>query len=135
MKTRRTRREKGGMLGAVIRSVLFSAVLFFAVMLVISVIIDRTEDPGRLIGALGIVGLLVSAALSGFITTRLTKEGGAAVCAASALIFALMLLLTGIILSSGAPGIRCPLNCLCYLGVSLLGGLLASRIGKGRRRR
>ncbi len=135
MKTRKARRESGGRLSAVLRAVLLSTVIFFAVMLIMSVLIDRAEDPSRLIGALGMVGMLISAALSGFITARMNKDGGAVVCAAAALIFSLMMLLVGIIISSGAPSIRCPLNCLCYLGVSLLGGLLASRIGKGRRRR
>lgn len=122
----------GSRLGAVIRGLAVSAIIYLGVMLILAFIMDGSDDPSSLVGAFGLVGILIGAIVGGFVSTKL--GGSFSVSAAVALIMALVMLLIGIILCGGAPGVRCLINCLCYFGIFMLGSLAATRIGSGRSR-
>ncbi len=93
-----------------------------------------TADPTALTGVMGLIALLGSGAVSAFINRRIFGEAGLMIALLSALLLSLLLLGIGLIASGGSLPPRCPVNYLCYMGVSLLSSLLGKPREKRRRR-
>lgn len=129
----RARGANGGRFGAVIRGIAISAIVYLGIMLILAFIMDGNDDPSSLVGAFGLVGILIGGIVGGFASTKL--GGSLAVGAAVALIMSLTMLLVGIIICGGAPELRCLINCLCYFGIFMLGAFAATKIGGGSGKR
>ncbi|MBQ9084767.1 MAG: hypothetical protein IJY24_03830 [Clostridia bacterium] len=93
-----------------------------------------TKDPTRLSAVMGLISLLGSGAVAAFVNRRIFGERGFSIALLSALLLSLLLLGIGLIASGGGLPPRCPVNYLCYLGVSLIAALLGKPREKRRRR-
>lgn len=113
-------------------SLLISLLILAAVSITVSAISYSTKDPMSLVKPLSVTAIILSAALSSFISARKFGSGAAAI---SSLVFTLIMLTVGIISSSGMVSLGAFINYLCYVGTALLFIYLASRKPKRRRHR
>ena len=80
---------------------LIGAGIFLVVLLFVTFVTGRTKDPGGTVRLLSLPVFLLSAAVTGFVLGRRNGEGGLRLTALSALLFLLILLLIGMLLSGG----------------------------------
>ena len=132
-KTRRKIKDIGGIMPLLIGCgiSLLSLVCCSVILGLYSV---TTDSPTRLIDVLGLWGLLGSGVISGFVNRKINKERGIGFLFLISLLFTLLLILIGLIVSGGALPLRCIINYLCYLGVYMLSALLGGRKISKRRR-
>ncbi len=125
-------------LGCLVFSVIQCAV-FFALSLAIGAgLCLLSDDPAKLSPAVGCVCYLFSGALCGLLTAKRGIGSGLTYAVLSALVFALSLLLTGLIVSHGALPITVVLCHLAYLLSVFVGyvcGTKKSKVHAGRRMR
>lgn len=80
---------------------LIGAGIFLVVLLFVTFVTGRTKDPGGTVRLLSLPVFLLSAAVTGFVLGRRNGEGGLRLTALSTLLFLLILLLVGMLLSGG----------------------------------
>ena len=121
--------KNGGSVPKTLTAFFIAAGMFVAVCLITSVIAFCTADPMSLVKPFSICALIISAALASFISS---KRGGMASAILSALIFTLIMLIFGVVISGGKTNAGALINYVCYMLTSLLFAYLASRAPKKR---
>ena len=106
-----------------------------AVTFILALIANSSANSTENIPLFTLVSLVVSAAASGVMISRIKGQGGIKFTALVALTFVLILLLIAIIATKGAVPPSAFMNYGCYLGTSLLSAYLTRSRGKARRRR
>ena len=130
MRRRVRRRNKVELYGwrAVLCGFGISAFSLFAVALTATFVCYLSNDPMAISELASLVSLLIGGAVSGFIFPRLCRDTSIIPTVLSGVIFSLVLLAAGLLLSNGALPLKMLTNMLCYLGVSLLASLLSRRL-------
>lgn len=113
-------------------SLLVSLLMLAALSVTVSAISYSTKDPMSLVKPLSVIAIILSAALSSFISARKFGVGAASI---SALVFTLIMLTVGIISSGAEVKLGALINYLCYIATAMLFTYLASRKPKRRRHR
>ena len=108
---------------------------FFVISFLLSLVTYALNDPLGTIGIMSEAALIISAFISGFVISRLGKEGGMLTAFLSGLLFSLIMLLSGFIASGGKIPLSCLLSYAIYIAVTSLAALLARKKGHRRRRK
>ena len=116
-------------------SLALSLGILLVTSLVMSAIAYSSPDPTGKIGIYSLVSLIVSAAVSGFLISRLSGSGSVGMAALTSLATVLVLILFGAIASGGKLGVSALMNYLCYFGVALLFSLFGKKRERRHRRR
>jgi len=118
-----------------IRGLLYSSIIltiiFFLVTVALTAILYRSEDPTAKAPVYSFVSLLTSGVVGGFVSSRIY---GFKTALLGAVLVALLMLLLGIIISSGGIGIGAFMNYFCYIATSLVGAYLGRPREKKRKR-
>ncbi len=123
-------------IGAVLVSLLFSALLLLLLLFVSSFLALSSTDPGSLIPLCGNAAALISALFCGFLAARLRGRQGLLVGAAAGLSYLLFFLL-GLAVLAGDASLEMGMILFSYLiffSLSVLGGVLGTMKRKPRRR-
>ena len=104
------------------------------VSFVFALISSMTKNPTALTGIFSLVSLLFAGALSGFVISKVIRDGGSLIAVLSAVIAALLMSVIGLIVKGGAVPISVFLNYLAYLGTAALASFLATKTIKKRAR-
>ena len=112
----------------------FSAASFFILAFISSLAVSAFKNPLGIIGISSLITLLFSGALSGFCTAKFKGKGGIGEAGISALVFALILISAGLIMTHGNIPLLTFANMAAYLIISLIFAAIANRKGKARRR-
>ena len=99
--------------------------ILLAASLIMSAVAYSSSDPTGKIGIYSLASLIISAALAGFIGSRLSDSVGVATLTALATV--LILILVGAVISGGRLGLGALMNYLCYFGVATLFSLFAKK--------
>lgn len=99
---------------------------------ILALIANTSKDPTGNLAVFSLCALLISGAVSGFITARMKKS--MAFVALTALAVLLVMLIACIVISCKISG-GALMNYACYMGISCLFGFLGSREPKRRRHR
>ena len=130
------KRRKNSSMGKATMLLIFSLgalLTLFLLIVAVCVLSYFTPNPMGLVKPLAIVALIVSAAISGFITAKMTKSAG--LCCLSALVVSLIILSGGIILYSGVPSLSVLLNASVYMACMSFCGYLGAKERRVRHRR
>ena len=112
-----------------------SVLCILSVSFIFALISSTSNDPTGSLGIFSLSALLISGAVSGFISGKIKKEGGIGFSALMALATTLIMLIFCIIISGKVSG-GAIMNYVCYIGVSTLMGFLATRkTGRARHKR
>ena len=119
--------------GLFLMSLGISLGILLAASLIMSAVAYSSADPTGKIGIYSLVSLIVSAALAGFIASRLSDSVGLSTLTALATV--LILILVGAVISGGKLGLGALMNYLCYFGVATLFSLFAKKRVRRHKRR
>jgi uncharacterized membrane protein len=100
-----------------------------------ALILSRTEDPTGHVGLCGMAVLFITAAVSGFTTSRYKGEGGVMPAVLASLFFTLVLLMIGLIGGEGKLPLVNVINLLTFMIISAVFALLGQKREKKRRRK
>lgn len=114
--------------------IIFNAVLFLAVTLFASFIMAKLDNPTGSMGMVSMLTLYICAVISGFAVAKFKGEGGVLPSVMSSLIFALFLLVIGLILSKGSVPFVTAVNYIVYVLLAIGGAFLACKKSNRRRR-
>lgn len=114
--------------------VIFNTALFLIINFLVSIILGKLENPTGNMGMVSMLTLYACALISGFSVAKFKGEGGALPSSMSSLIFVLLLLVVGLIISRGKLPVITAVNYAVYMIISILGSLFAARKPKRRRR-
>lgn len=117
---------------ALLFSLIFTAVMFFVFAFLVSFIISLTKNPIAFIGISSFAVLFLTGAFSGFCTSKYRGEGGVVPAGLGSLIFALILLGIGLIMSGGSLPALTLINLPCFVVLAIIFAALA---GKKRKRK
>ncbi len=120
---------------ALVFGILFTVAVFFISAFVGAIILSRTENPTGHVGLCGMVCLFVTAAASGFATSRYKGDGGVVSAVLSALFFALVVLMIGLVSGKGKLPFINVINLGAFMIISALSALAARKKEKKRRRK
>ena len=112
--------------GLSIGVLLISSVIF-------AIIANSLDDPTGKLGIFSLLAMLISAAVSGYLCSRIKGEGGVGFAALVALALLLIMLLINVIICSGKISFAAFMNYICYFGVASLSALLGGK-GKGHKK-
>ena len=113
----------------------FAIAVLVAVSFILSVISSMTKNPTALIGAFSLIALILSGAISGFVTSKVNGDGGMLVAILSSVISAFTFLAIGLIWKGGAIKLSVPLNLLVFIAVSVIASLLGKKQPKRKKHR
>ncbi len=116
---------------ALVFGIIFSVVLFLATSLIGAVILSRVENPTAHTGLCGMIALFVTAAASGFATSRYKGDGGMLPAVLSALFVSLIMLMIGLVRGNGGL----PLLSVTNLGAFMLISTIFAALGRKRERK
>ena len=105
----------------------FSLAVVVAMALLLAVLAYFTNDPTATTGAFSLLTLLISGAVSGFVTSRVNGEGGSLVSAVSAVIAALLILAIGLIWRGGLLPLGAVLNTVAFTVISCASAVLGKK--------
>jgi peptidoglycan/LPS O-acetylase OafA/YrhL len=108
-----------------------AAVALLVCSLIAAAIAYSDSDPTGKIGIYSLAALIISAAIGGSVTSRLTGDGGVRYAALTSLTVVMVMLLCAVITGGGSPKLSALMNYLCYLGVSVG----AAHLARPRKRR
>ena len=111
------------------------AAVFAVAILVGSLVLFNGQNPAPLIGAASLLSFIIGGAISGFCVSRALGRRGFSLSSASALIFALVLLIISAVISNGKISPRALMNYLCYLPTAILFAFIATRRRSGAKKR
>lgn len=131
---RKGTKHKGGFLSLYLTSLLVSSLSLIFVAVISSLIINMLKNPLGATDVGSLLVLLLSAALSGLVISRLGGDGKLLSVLLSSLSVSALLMLIGLILSEGAVGGRVILNYLCYIAIAVFAAYLGTFKKKGKRR-
>ena len=135
MKYKGLRKRARSSKSALIFGTVFTASIFFILTFCASILLSFTKNP---LGASGIVSfavLLLTGALSGFCTAKYKGDYGVLPSSASAIIFALILLGAGLIVSGGKIATVSLINLMCFVALAIIFAFLAKSKRKRTHRR
>lgn len=104
-----------------------SVSLIILLSLISAAIVGSLDDPTESVGIFSLGSMLVSAAISGILSTRIKGEGGLRFATLVALSVVLIMLLINVIISSGRVSGGAFMNYGCYLGVAALSAFLGRK--------
>ena len=120
---------------ALVFGIVFATAVFFVTAFVLAIILSKTENPTGHVSLCGMVSLFVTAAVSGFVTSRYKGEGGVLPAVLSALFFALVMLLIGLICSKGKLPFINVINLVSFMIIGTLSAMLGRKRERKRRRK
>ncbi len=127
---RGSRRWSPLVLGALLPPLSFVALAFICAL-----VLSKLQDPMGLVGAFSLAALVLSAAASSFISSKLIFERKLFPAVAFGSVFAALIFAVSLISGGGALTGRSLLNAGIYIGVSLLFASLGSREKRRKFRR
>ncbi len=110
-----------------------SVLSFFIVSAVLALVLSLIPNPLSAVGIAGISALVISGALSSFLTVKYKGEGGFISATISAAICIILILAVSLIAGKGAMGTRGIMNTVTYASVSLLFSYFGTKTGKRQR--
>lgn len=135
MKKHSFQRNSKSFLGSLVFGILLSVLLLFGFCAIFALIISKLENPMGILGGATLAALILSGALSAFITVKRRGDGGFSISLLSSSAVSVILLVAGLIAGGGKIPFAPLMNALCYLLVSFFFAWLASRKRKRRIRR
>lgn len=120
---------------ALIFGIIFTVAVFFTAAFVCALIISRTENPTGHIGLCSMIVLFITAAASGFATSRYKGDGGMLPAVLSSLLFALIVLIIGLVGGKGKLPLINVINLGAFMLISALSAALGRKREKKRRRK
>ena len=129
------KRKEFGLTALMLLGAAFALAVLMIVSFVLSLISSMTKDPVSLIGALSLVALILSGAISGFVTSKVNGDGGVLVAILSSIISAFTILAIGLIWKGGAIKLSVPLNLTVFIAVSVIASLLGKKQPKKSKHR
>ena len=132
-RTRSGTQRSGGR--ALIFGIFFAVAVFFVTAFIGAVILSRAENPTEHVGLCSMVVLFITAAASGFATSRYKGEGGVMPAMLASLFFVLVLLMVGLIGGDGKLPLVNVINLIAFMIISALCALLGRRRERKRRRK
>lgn len=110
-----------------------SILVILLLSMISAIILGTLDDPTSLVGLFSLGSMLISAAISGVVCSRLKGDGGLSFATLVALAMVLVMLLINVILCGGRVSGGAFMNYGCYMGVSALSAFLSrKRIGHKR---
>ena len=109
--------------------------IIVAVALLFALLSSILDDPTGNLGLFSLFALLISAAVSGFISSRIKGEGGVRFASLVALATVLIMLLINVITCGGKVNFGAFMNYICYFGVASLTALLGKKRSNHRKHR
>lgn len=129
------KRKELGLTSLILLGAGFTIVTIVITSFIFAIISSFTKNPTALTGILSLVALLLSGAISGFVTSAANGEGGALIGILSTVVSALLILTVGLIWRGGALNLGMLLNLLAFIGISVLFSILGKkRIKRGHKR-
>ena len=110
-----------------------SVLLILLFSLISAVIVGSLDDPTKSVGLFSLATMLLSAAVSGVVSSRIKGEGGLKFATLVALAVVLIMLLVNVIISNGKVSGGAFMNYGCYLGVAALSAFLGRKRSGHRR--
>ena len=132
---RKHKRKELGLTALMLLGAAFALAVIVAVSFVLSIISSMTKDPTSLIGAFSLIALILSGAISGFVTSKVNGDGGVLIAALSSVISAFAILAIGLIWKGGAIKLSVPLNLIVFIAVSVIASLLGKKRPKRSKHR
>ena len=120
---------------ALIFGIIFTVTVFFTTALVGAVILSRTENPTAHVGLCSMAVLFITAAVSGYATSRYKGEGGMLPTMLSSLFAVLVMLMIGLIGGDGKLPLVSVINLVAFMLISALGAMLGRKKERKRRRK
>ena len=105
----------------------FAFLCYFILTLIFSAVSYFTADPLGFVGIGALAALFGSAVISSAVITRLRGEGGFLTAILTSLLFSLIQLLIGLIVSKGELSLGVFINYICYMAISALTALISGR--------
>ena len=121
----------GGIARPFLLGILFQVLALPLLSLLLAFVSALTANPTSLLGILAVAALLLSGGIYGFVASKFKVEGGRVFTLLSALLFSLLIILLGIILSGGKMNISVLIGQVIYV----LTALLFSALGGVKRKR
>lgn len=112
-----------------------SVLVIVLLSLLSSLIVSGLEDPGGVIGIFSLGSLLISAVVSGVMSSRIKGDGGLKFATLVALAVVLLMLLINVILCGGKVSGSSFMNYGCYMGVAVLSAFLGRKRERHARHR
>ena len=109
--------------------------LFLIICFALSLLAYAINDPLGIIGITSLLSLILCAVISGYVLSRKGGESGAITSILSSLLFSLIMLLTGLIISGGKMPISCLFNYLIYMATASLFAYFGRKKAKRTKRR
>ena len=129
------KRKELGLTSLILLGAGFALATVTATAFLLALISSFTKNPTALTGILSLIALLLSGAISGYVTSRVNGEGGALIGILSTVVSALLILTVGLIWRGGSLNLGMPLNLLAFIGISVLFSILGKkRIKRGHKR-
>ena len=135
MKHNGLRRKSRTNTSVFIFGIIFSVAVFFLLALIASFILSKVKNPLGASAIASIIILLVSGGISGFTISKYSGRKSFLPSVFCAVIFALILFSTGLIISDGKIATVTVINLLVYILFSFIFALLASKEKKRRIKR
>ena len=110
-----------------------SAGVIVFLSLIFAIIANLLDDPTENLGLFSLAAMLLSAAVSGIVSTRIKGEGGVGFSSLVALTIVLVMLLINVIICVVKISLGAIMNYICYLGVAAMAAFLG-RKKEGKRR-
>ena len=124
---RKYKRKELGLTPLMLLGAGFALTVTVAVSFILAIISSLTKDPTALTGAFSLVALILSGAISGFVTSRVNGDGGALVGILASVIAASLILIVGLIWKRGLLNLGAALNILSFVGVSSVFSMLGKK--------
>ncbi len=116
----------------VLASVVGSYILLAGCAMVLAVVCSLTADPSALTGAASFAALIICAAISGFLISRLRGEGGFLCAMLTAMLFVVVRIVISLFLVG--TDISDLLDYACYIGISAIFALIGQKKIRRKRR-
>jgi len=120
---------------ALLFGIIFELISFTLLSLICAIIMTKTKNPTAHIGAIATCITYLTAAISGFATSRFKGEGGTVPAILACLFFSLVLFGTGLIMTKGHLPIITAVNLVAYMLIGAIFALFGKRRGGRRRKR
>ncbi len=117
---------------ALLFSLIFTSVMFFFFAFLVSFIVSLTKNPIAFIGISSFAALFLTGAASGFCTSKYKGEGGIVPAGLGSVIFAVILLGIGLVMTGGSLPMLTLVNLPCFVILAIIFAALA---GKKRKRK
>ncbi len=129
------KRKKQSAISILIINVLFYMITPLIISLLFTALACLYKNPLDLTGILGLLSLLISGAVCGFVNVKTNKDKGIKMPLISSLIATLVLFVASLFVCGTEGILRTLMNCACYILSCLLFATLAKRERRHKRKR